>query len=285
MMNSRSITGLSTKEIRRKVKKAQRNYKENIETIENMLKSERGYVSKVPKNEPVVVLMSGGLDSSVMIDKIIEDWNVKVYPLFFRRGARAERPEEQAFDSFVNFYKRRFPENFKETKKLKYEIPPSELKENFPKALALTVGHPLRNSTMQNLAVMYAVSLNGKSGLNIKTIFFGSVAEDNTEPEQGLLSLRAQTLNACIQTADWGWQITSPLTDPFLTENPVYKADLIEYAMQKFIPLEKTRTCFSPYRTADGTCFACQKRLKAFDYLKMKDPAKYKIKQGKEEQR
>lgn len=266
----------TVEEIREKVRKAQASYEENLKNIEKTLKNERGYVSRKPENEQVIVLCSGGLDSSILINKIVEDWNVIVYPLFFRRGARAGEFEERAFDFFVDFYRKRFPENMMEDFKLDYSIPPQEIKRNFPKELTLTQGHPLRNSTMQNLALMYAVSLNGKHNLDTRTILTGSVAEDNTEPELGLLSLRSQTLNSCIQTADWRWQITSPLTDPCLNENPIYKTDLINYAMQKFIPLDKTRTCFSSDEIADGTCFACQKRLKAFNHLGFEDAIKYK---------
>jgi len=261
--------------IKDRVRDAQKNYEKNLASVESILNTERSYVSRAPVNEPIIALMSGGLDSTVMVSKIIEDWKVKVYPLFINRGARAKKYEEKAFDYFVSFFQQRFPENFLAPYKLEVEIPPREMKESFPMELALTTGHPLRNSTMQNLAVMYAVSLIGK-GIEAKTIFSGSVAEDNTEPELGLLSLRAQTLNTCISLADWSWQITSPLTDPNLTKKTINKPDLIAYSMEKFIPLDKTRTCFSSDKLADGACHACKKRLEAFAHLGMKDPAEYK---------
>lgn len=273
-MKANSKPEETAEQIKKRVKKAQRNYFQNIKAIENILQKERHYVSKVPENKDVIVLCSGGLDSSVMIQKIIEDWNVRVHPLFFRRGARAEEYEEQAFDFFVDFYRKRFPDNIGELFKLKVEIPPADFKRYFPENLALTQGHPLRNSTMQNLAVMYAVSLQGK-GIEARTIFSGSIDDDVTEPELGLLSLRAQTLSTCIQLADWRWNITSPLTDSYLAEKPISKGDLIKYALEKFIPLEKTRTCFSSERTADRTCFACKKRLAAFENIGIKDSLRY----------
>jgi len=265
----------SIEQIRARVKQAQKNYHGNMLILEGILRNERGYVSRVPENEDVVVLCSGGLDSSVLIQKIIEDWNVKVHPLFIRRGARAEKWEEKAFDFFLEFYEKRFPDNMKDGFKLEYKLPPLEFRKCFPSAMALTVGHPLRNSTMQNLAVMYAVSIKGRQGIDVKTILTGSVAEDNTEPELGLLSLRAQTLSTCVQLGDWEWNITSPLSDYYLVEKPVSKKDLIEYSIQKFIPLEKTRTCFGADKIACGECFACKKRLKAFEELGVHDLLKY----------
>jgi len=111
-------------------------------------------------------------------------------------------------------------------------------------------------------------------------VFSGSVLKDTIEPEPGLLSLRAQTLNTCIALADWKRQITSPLTDPCLGD-PLSKVHLIKYAIKKHIPLEQTRTCFSNNKTADGTCFACQKRLRAFENAKIPDPLTYKKKKAK----
>jgi 7-cyano-7-deazaguanine synthase in queuosine biosynthesis len=263
-------------QIRERVKKSHIKYNENITCIERILMDERGYVSRKPRGENIVVLCSGGLDSSVMLDKIIREWDVKVFPMFLKRGARAEKHEEAAFDYFMDFYSKRFLDNIKEPFKFSFEIPPKEMKKYFPANLVLTQGHPLRNSTMQNLAVMYAVSLNGKYSLDIKTVLSGSVGEDYREPELGILSLRSQTLNTCIQTGDWKWQITSPLTDPYLTDKTTHKTDLIEYAIERFIPLDKTRTCFSKEKTADGTCFACLKRLQAFEKLGLEDPVTYK---------
>ncbi len=260
--------------IRERVALGQHNYDSNLKTIEDILLNERGYVSKSPVNEDVVVVYSGGLDSTVMLNIVIEDWNVKVHPLYIRRGAAAEKFEEEAFDYFVDFYRQRYPENVGEAAKLDCKIPPLEFKENFPKELAETVGHPLRNSTIDNLAVMYAVALNGKYGLDIHTVLTGSVGDDSTEPEAGLLSLRAQTLNTCIQLGDWQWQITAPMTDPELGD-VLYKANLIKYAAAKEIPLGKTRTCFSDNELADGTCIGCRKRLEAFNVAGARDTIHY----------
>jgi len=265
----------SIEQIRARVKNAQRNYSSNVIRIENILKRERGYASRPPINEEAVVLMSGGLDSTVMVNKIIEDWNVKVFPLFVRRGSKNQEYEEKSFDFFSAFYTKKFPNNFMKPRKLDYQVPPADLKNDFPKNFALTVGHPMRNSTLQNLAIMYAVSLSEKSKNGVYTVLSGSVAEDNTEPELGILTLRTQTLNTCVSLGDWRWNITSPLTDPYFVKKPVSKVDLINYATIKFIPLEETRTCFSADEKADGTCHACVKRMNAFTNSGSADNIKY----------
>jgi 7-cyano-7-deazaguanine synthase in queuosine biosynthesis len=263
-------------DIKKRVRESQLNYSKNLRTVEEILLNERGYIFKKPLEEDVIFLCSGGLDSSIAIDIIIQEWNSKVHLVYFRRGARAQRFEEEAFDYFVNFYKKRYPNNIANPIKIECPVPLKEIKRYIPQEMVLTIGHPLRNSTMQNLAVQYAVALNNKLNLDIKTILIGAVGDDNTEPELGLLSLRTQTLNTCVQMGDWKWQISSPLIEPTLENRPIYKLDLIRYALEKNIPLEKTRTCFSSEEIADGTCFACQKRLRAFNYLGIKDPLPYK---------
>lgn len=266
----------SVDDIRKRVKESQTNYIENIGVVEAILKKDRGYVFREPIKEPVIVAYSGGLDSTVAIEMIIKDWDSKVYPLFFKRGARSEKFEERAFDYFVDFYKKKHPSNVGEPMKISCQIPSAEIKQYIPNERTLTVGHPMRNSTMQNKAVEYAVALNNKLDLNINTILTGSVADDNTEPELGLLSLRSQNLNVCINTANWNWQITSPLIETSLKDRPISKAAIIRYAYWNNIPLDKTRTCFSDEEIADGTCLACINRLQAFEEAGFVDEIPYK---------
>jgi 7-cyano-7-deazaguanine synthase in queuosine biosynthesis len=265
----------TVQEINERVIASQKNYRLNVGLLEDILMNERGFITRLPLNEDIVVLYSGGLDSTIMIDMMIKEWNVRVHPLYIRRGAKADRHEEAAVDYFYDYFSKKYPDNMGELKKISYEVPPKEFKEGFAKELAMAQGHPLRNATLQNIAVMYAVSLNGRYGLDIKTITAGSVGDDYTEPESGILSLRSQTLNACINLGDWDWQIISPLTDHIIRDKPIYKKDLVMYAVKNNIPLEKTRSCFSADEEADGTCFACQKRQKAFKDAGVRDQTRY----------
>ena len=150
-----------------------------------------------------------------------------------------------------------------------------KLKNDFPKERMKAIGHPLRNSTLQNYAVMYATYVNAKYNENIRTILTGSVGDDTTCPELSILSLRSQNLNVCINLGDWNWQITSPLIDPELTDRIIFKKDLILWAKEKKIPLNKTRTCVSDTEIADGTCSECKRRLKVFREMGLRDEVEY----------
>jgi len=266
-------------DVRKRVQAAQWNYAGNLREVEEILLHERGFVFRAPhKAEDVMMLCSGGLDSSVAMDIVFREWEPVVHPVYIKRGAKAEKFEEAAFDFFVELYGERYPDLVANPIKIRCAIPSKDIKALIPEAYTQTIGHPLRNSSMQNRAVEYAVALNAKNDLRIRTILTGSVGEDKTEPELGLLSLRTQTLNTCVQMGDWEWQVASPLTEPYISSGmhrPICKTGLIRHAHAYSIPLEKTRTCFSGSKIADGTCHACVKRLAAFDYERMVDSLPY----------
>src|SRR5262249_30191300 len=153
------------------------------------------------------------------------------------------------------------------------EVPPLALKPHFSAERLRVVGHPMRNVVLQSLAVTTAVALNSRDGLSIRTVFSGSVAEDTTGPELGLLGLGVQTLSTCVHLGEWCWQVTSPMTETAVRPRPLDDRDLILRALDREIPLKQTRSCFGEARRADGTCNACKKRLRAFAAAGVPDPA------------
>lgn len=270
------INNQSESEILKIVKDNQKNFEANKKIIEQILIKERGYLVKINKNDSVVLLVSGGLDSIITMAYIVEKFEVNVYPLFIKRGARAEKKELESAQYYVKFYQERYGSKIKDLFVLNDEdIPARQLKSYFPQERIKAIGHPLRNSTLQNYAVMYATYVNAKFNENVRTILTGSVGDDTTCPELSILSLRSQTLNVCINLGDWNWQITSPLIDLELTPKTIFKRDLILWAKEKEISLSKTRTCVSEGEISDGTCNECIRRLKVFRELGLRDEIEY----------
>jgi len=245
-----------------------------LKKIEEILLYRRGYLFNPPFKEDVILLASGGLDSSVTIDLIIREWNVRVHPLFIKRSARATPFEEKAFDYFINFYQKRFPNNLKKPYKIEVEIPPVKLKQYKRTNQLSVLGHPMRNAALQNVAAQYAAKLEATKGINIKTILTSTVADDSF-PHSCLLALRVENLAICIDTGNWKMQITSPLIDNQLPDRPYFKKDLILYAEKYKIPLEKTRSCIEGAPNPDGTCNECLGRLRAFASAGRQDPIIY----------
>lgn len=270
------INKQSETEILKIVKENQKNFEVNKKTIEKILMQERNFIIDIRKGDSVVLLISGGLDSVITLSYIVEKFDLNVYPLFIKRGARAEEKELEAAQYYIKLYQKRYGEKVKDLFILNDEdIPAKQLKNDFPKERMKAIGHPLRNSTLQNYAVMYATYVNAKYNENIRTILTGSVGDDTTCPELSILSLRSQNLNVCINLGDWNWQITSPLIDPELTDRIIFKKDLILWAKEKKIPLNKTRTCVSDTEIADGTCSECKRRLKVFREMGLRDEVEY----------
>lgn len=249
---------------------------EIINKLEAILKYRRGYIFKPPVNEDVVMLASGGLDSTVTVDMIIREWNVRVHPLFIKRSARATPYEEVAFDYFVDFYTKRFPKNLMEPFKVEVEVPPVTLKKYKRADQLVCLGHPMRNASLQNLGVQYAAWLEGTKNIKVNTILTSTVADDSF-PHSSLLALRAENIIVCIDTGNWQIQVTSPLLDSTLPNRPLYKKDLIYHAEKYDIPLEFTRTCIEGCEIPDGTCNECLERLRAFASAGKKDPIKYLV--------
>ena len=62
-----------------------KNYEEDPDvclTEDKIIKSRRNYLFRIKKGDPVVFILSGGIDSSVALGKILKELNSPVYPLY-----------------------------------------------------------------------------------------------------------------------------------------------------------------------------------------------------------
>ncbi|MBD3253704.1 MAG: hypothetical protein GF383_01350 [Candidatus Lokiarchaeota archaeon] len=238
------------------------NYSQNLELIKSILKENRGYVIEAPIDEYIILLFSGGMDSTILIDIIIRTWNCKVILLYFKRNSRNQKWEEKAVDFFFNFYKERYPLNLIELIKLDIEVPLRINKEFLDRSRQKIMGLPLRNSVMWNNTFAQTVYLSGKYDCTIRTVIVGSVKEDGTSPESGILAIMSQTLHTCIALGLWFYQLLAPFIDNSL-KKVWSKKDLFAYARNNRIPVEKTRSCFCGDKDPCSECLACQNREKA----------------------
>ncbi|MFW9995501.1 MAG: 7-cyano-7-deazaguanine synthase [Candidatus Odinarchaeota archaeon] len=240
-------------------------YQRNMNQLKEFLVLNRGYVFEPPRGETVIIMFSGGMDSTSLIDLVVKHWDCRVILLHFKRNSRNQQWEEIAVDYFSEFYGEKYPENILELIKLEVEIPLRVNKQYLDQNRKKILGLPMRNATMWNHAITQAVYLSGKYQTTIRTILAGSVIDDLDNPESGPLSLLSQTISACICTAVWNWQIHSPMVDDSFQFGGISKADLVKYALDNSIPLERTRSCFDKTEEPCGECLACANRMKAFE--------------------
>ena len=65
-------------------------------------------------SERVVVLWSGGIDSTGLIKILLKEYSCKVYPIFVKRGQSNEKFEEEAVSQYSKIFSGN--NNFKEPK-------------------------------------------------------------------------------------------------------------------------------------------------------------------------
>jgi len=237
---------------------------------DDKLKKERGYVTKIPFDKRCVVITSGGIDSSVLILKLLED-GYEVFPLFIDRGQRSIKQEEAAVDLTSGYFGSKY-DRYHAAEKVTISIPLKELKKELEPYMK-EKGHPMRDPMMHNVAVQYAIVIEQRLGFKIRLIFSGTNLDDPF-PHCTLLGMRASNVCICENTGDWSWQVTSPFIDPGF--NMMFgKKDILKYGAEKGFPLEKTRTCYTDNELHCGICLACTRRKKAFTDAGIKDSTVY----------
>lgn len=251
---------------------------EKLSTLENILRSQRDYISKYPENKKAVIVLSGGLDSIATAAYLIEEKGMELFPLHIHRGQTNAVAEHRSVDFFTDFFQKKYGENrFHHPMKISTNIPPKEFKADLLPYTKRS-GHPMRDPLIHLLGVEYAVAASQKYQTNIKTVYCAIVPEDYF-PHSTLDGLRANTINTCMNMGDWDWQITSPNIDPYLTDGFFGKKEEIMWAMDHGIPLGNSISCNdASERTnhlACGLCSSCERRRTAFKEAGFEDATMY----------
>lgn len=254
-----------------------------IDTIENHLRSQRGYVFDMPApHSSVVLLLSGGLDTVVMWDILMRIYQLHVYPVFLRRGQIRAPIEEASVDFFSKHYALQYPKLFHSPKKLTTLIPPMEIRWDITKFGTYLInddlecrGIPMYSSLLVNYAVQYAYYLEIKNAIKARTIFCGFMKIDgNNIRYETLTALRMNTMNIIHLTGDTRWQFTSLAIEKELGYF-FNKETLIGYADTYHIPIEYAFSCIKFSYFHCGKCIYCQGRKKMFKRCGIKDKTIY----------
>lgn len=255
-----------------------------IASIEKLFRNKRGFSIKIPPPQtPVILIVSGGLDSCIVWGYLMLVYKLVVYPVFIDRGQRRAQLEEQAVDFFYDFYRQRLPNNCQPVQKFAAPIPPMEIR--FPITInSNTVisksgrwrGIPMYSAMLINYAVQYAYYLEITQQKIVRTIFAGFMATDGlVMKDETLTAVRMSNLAVAELTEDYSWQVIAlPLEKElgFLYG----KEPFIRWATAVGIPLEKTRSCIMWDKLHCGECISCFTRKEAFAKAKVADPTIYK---------
>jgi len=235
---------------------------QNEHKVFNLLQDIKGKY-EIPYQEYVILLFSGGMDSTCLFDLIIQQWGCKVIPLYFVRNAKNEQWERESITYFYNLYKEKYPDHVMDLELINIEIPSRQNKDYLDRDRQEIMGLPLRNHIMWSNAFTQAVYLSGKYNHTIRTVISGSVKDDGDNPESGLFSILTYNLSMCASLGIWSYQLMAPLIDGTLSK--IYtKKDLVQYAKENTIPLDKSRSCFSSKEEPCNICTACLNKNNAF---------------------
>lgn len=269
----------------------------NIEAVENFLKKQRGYVFRMPKRKtPVILLVSGGLDSIITWSILLEKYQLEIYPLFIHRGTKRSKKEEAAALFFAKYYAKKYPKLSHPLMKFSTKPSPTEIVDamkdykNYyhPQRLLeliksgqttvsnATDSYPLLPFFNLFYCLAYADYLYDRHLKKITTIFTGIMAGDGTAvPSQSLTAVRNALLAACSATANYTIQYSALAIEKelgFWFE----KSDYIKIGVKLHLPLEKTWSCYhaNKYQCGDA-CLACQSRRFEFAKAQVKDKTIY----------
>jgi len=222
-----------------------------------------------------VISMSGGLDSTTLAMKALED-GYTVLPINIRYGQKNE-VELRAFSEIFHFFRRNFNDQILDPVHLDLQEMAKQSLELYKKTrdslkVKQTTGHefytPSRNLVFTTLAAMIGEIVAIASDLNEVKIGLGIHAHTDIYSRDywDITPKFVEKLNEVFALND---SIDIKIYAPYAN---VLKSEIVSEAIRLGIPYEKTWTCYSPIKTEmiGGTrykpcltCEACRERQKA----------------------
>jgi 7-cyano-7-deazaguanine synthase len=220
------------------------------------------------KNELAIVLLSGGMDSTVCAS--IASQNYRLAFLHFQYGQKAQKKELECFYKLIEFFKPEkfqivylpFFKDFGGSSLISEEL---EIPEKQEKGIPSTYV-PFRNGIFLSIATAWAEVIGAKK------IFIG-VNEVDFSGYPDCRKIFIEKFNQAINVG------TKPETQIEI-ETPIInltKKEIVELGIKLNTPFHLTWSCYRGGKKACGRCDSCKLRLKAFKEAGIKDPISYEI--------
>ena len=225
-----------------------------------------------------LVLLSGGLDSSVCLGLAVKEYGAgEVLALSVFYGQKHDKELKAAEDIASYYGVRRLPldlgEIFKDSDCTlltgsKEEIP----HEEYAKQLEMTGGAPVstyvpfRNGLFLSSAASVALA-NG-----CEVIYYGAHADDaagNAYPDTSVEFNRAMSEAIYLGSGN-ALRIVAPFIDKS-------KSDVVAEGLRAGVPFELTWSCYEGHDKACGVCGTCRDRRRAFADNGLTDPIEYEV--------
>lgn len=222
-----------------------------------------------------VVLLSGGLDSTVTLASAIDDGNF-IHALTFNYGQRHDK-ELKAAKDIIEFYIIRdhiiLELDLQAISKSallnkSQQLPENRKLESMSKEIPSTYV-PARNIIMLSCAASWAESINAN------TVYIGV----NSIDYSGYPDCRPEFLKAFEQAINLGTK-TGVNGEPVTINYPLInltKSEIIKTGAKLGVPFQLTWSCYKGGEKACGKCDSCQLRLKGFKEAGIADPIEYEL--------
>ena len=256
-----------------------------IQAIEGYLKKKKFPLPTTPRPDTkVILLFSGGIDSTVAWYLLVKKYKLVVYPIAI---LPRYHPSRLAVKSIANHFRQQFGQLFREPKIVTRtwlateftlnhtKIHPSQILELFdPKYNILTL-FPGLNAMGFLDALNYAQHLRITQNVYVNHIFLGVLATDGI-----LIRSQTQTFLRIVQLlvkflyGDYQLEISSLFCESN-TGAAFTKRDVIRLAARYQLPLNRTYSCYSGQLIHCGKCLSCSSRKHAFILSRTDDKTLY----------
>jgi 7-cyano-7-deazaguanine synthase len=216
--------------------------------------------------ERVVVIVSGGVDSTTLLYDLDNSEKYDIYVLSFDYKQKHRKELEYAKWNCAYL---KIPHKILDLSLLNEVAPSSLTREDWE----IPEGHyesesmkqtvvPNRNMVMLSIAVAYAI------GIGAKKVFYGAHGGDHAiYPD--CRSEFVERMREVIEICDWS---EVKLEAPYLH---LKKEEIVKRGLKLDVPYAMTWSCYKGGEKACGKCGTCIERLEAFRKNKAEDPIKY----------
>jgi len=220
-----------------------------------------------------VIILSGGLDSSVLLHHIAKrkGYN-EIYTLTYDYGQRLRREllcaEEQAKIAHVSVHKQVDLSFFKDIvstsalTNLNIDVPLVKDVLGDPQSLSYV---PNRNMMMLSIAVAYAESVGAD------VVFYGAQGADTLS---GYWDATPEFLKSINDVIVLNRKNQIRIEAPFINWS---KTDIVQEGISLKVDFKKTHTCYNGTEVACGRCVSDANRIQAFLNAGFIDPVQYAI--------
>ncbi|MBU1326554.1 7-cyano-7-deazaguanine synthase, partial [Patescibacteria group bacterium] len=273
--------------------KMKRRHFENIpaiQSVESYFQKTRGYVVAMPKpGEKIILLTSGGLDSTIVWYLLMKQFRLVVYPLFV--GSNPFHPQRKSLYYFSHFFEKEFEKQYRPPFVMSQHLVAKEIDtlkktKNIHSKILLNMYADKRldwgllhiaglNALTPISAILYSKYLLLTKNLTIHTIVCAVAAGDGTVIKSQTFSFLRTTMFFLSQFfQDRELQFFSLLLDKNLGYF-IEKAQLIQIGARLGLPIHKTYSCYTGKTFHCGQCLACQARRYEFGKANVTDRTIY----------